>query len=106
MGGGSMKSQRSEIQGRMMNFLDLDSDGLRRVVLESMVQSQEFTVLSLHEEVSKEVNVSRKVVASMTGYIGSRLGILHMNKKSYRTPRTYALKDEYADIARAVLASL
>ena len=24
-----MKSQRSEIQGRMMNFLDLDSDGLR-----------------------------------------------------------------------------
>ena len=66
-GGGCTKSQRSEIQGRMMNFLDLDSDGLRRVVLESMVQSQEFTVLSLHEEVSKEVNVSRKVVASMTG---------------------------------------
>ena len=89
----------------MMNFLDLDSDGLRRVVLESMVQSQEFTVLSLHEEVSKEVNVSRKVVASMTGYISSRLGILHVNKKSYRAPRTYALRDEYADIARAVLAS-
>ena len=48
-----MKSQRSEIQGRMMNFLDLDSDGLRRVVLESMVQSQEFTVLSLHEEIKR-----------------------------------------------------
>jgi hypothetical protein len=86
--------------------LSIIRGAVQRVVLESMVQSQEFTVLSLHEEVSKEVNVSRKVVASMTGYIGSRLGILHMNKKSYRTPRTYALKDEYADIARAVLASL
>ncbi len=90
----------------MLNYLSIIRGAVQRVVLESMVQSQEFTVLSLHEEVSKEVNVSRKVVASMTGYIGSRLGILHMNKKSYRTPRTYALKDEYADIARAVLASL
>ena len=90
----------------MLNYLSIIRGAVQRVVLESMVQSQEFTVLSLHEEVSKEVNVSRKVVASMTGYIGSRLGILHVNKKSYRTPRTYALKDEYADIARAVLASL
>jgi hypothetical protein len=90
----------------LLNYLSIIRGAVQRVVLESMVQSQEFTVLSLHEEVSKEVNVSRKVVASMTGYIGSRLGILHMNKKSYRTPRTYALKDEYADIARAVLASL
>ena len=90
----------------MLNYLSIIRGAVQRLVLESMVQSQEFTVLSLHEEVSKEVNVSRKVVASMTGYIGSRLGILHMNKKSYRTPITYALKDEYADIARAVLASL
>jgi len=90
----------------LLNYLSIIRGAVQRVVLESMVQSQEFTVLSLHEEVSKEVNVSRKVVASMTGYIGSRLGILHMNKKSYRTPITYALKDEYADIARAVLASL
>ena len=97
--------QRSEIQDRMMDFLNLDSDGLRRLVLESMVQSQEFTIISLHEEVCKEVDVSRKVVASMTGYISSRLGILRVNKKSYRAPRTYALRDEYADIARAVLAS-
>ena len=88
-----------------MDFLDLDSDGLRRIVLQSMVQSQEFTVVSLHEVVCKEVNVSRKVVASMTGYISSRLGILHVNRKSYRAPRTYAIRDEYADIARAVLAS-
>lgn len=90
----------------MVSFLDLDDDGLRRVILESMLQSQEFTVVSLHEEVKKEIDVSQKAVASMTGYISSRLGILHVNRKSYRAPRTYMLRDEYADIAREVLASL
>ncbi len=101
-----MKSQRSEILGRMVSFLNLDTDGLRRVVLESMVEAGEFTVASLHERVSKRFNVSRKVVASMIGYICSRLGILHVNKKSYRAPKTYVLRDEYADIARTVLATL
>lgn len=101
-----MKSQRSEILGRMVSFLNLDTDGLRRVVLESIVEAREFTVVSLHESVSKRFNVSRKVVASMIGYICSRLGILHVNKTSYRAPKTYILRDEYADIARAVLATL
>ncbi len=101
-----MKSQRSEILGRMVRFLNLDPDGLRRIVLESIVEAREFTVASLHEIVSKRYNVSRKVVASMIGYICSRLGILHVNKKSYRAPKTYVLRDEYADIARAVLATL
>jgi hypothetical protein len=101
-----MKSQRSEILGRMVRFLNLDPDGLRRIVLESIVEAREFTVASIHEIVSKRCNVSRKVVASMIGYICSRLGILHVNKKSYRAPRTYILRDEYADIARAVLATL
>jgi hypothetical protein len=101
-----MKSQRSEILVRMVSFLNLDTDGLRRVVLESIVEAREFTVVSLHESVSKRFNVSSKVVASMIGYICSRLGILHVNKTSYRTPKTYVLRDEYADIARAVLATL
>ena len=101
-----MKSQRSEILGRMIRFLNLDPDGLRRVVLESIVEAREFTVATLHESVSKRFNVSRKVVASMIGYICSRLGILHVNKKSYRSPKTYILRDEYADIARAALATL
>ena len=101
-----MKSQRSEILGRMVSFLNLDTDGLRRVVLESMVDAGEFTVASLHERVSLRFDVSRKVIASMIGYICSRLGILHVNKKSYRAPKTYVLRDEYADIARAALAPL
>ena len=101
-----MKPQRSEILGRMINFLNLDTDGLRRVVLESMVEAREFTVASLHESVSRRLEVSRKAIASMVGYICSRLGILHVNKKSYRAPKSYILRDEYADLARAVLANL
>ena len=101
-----MKPQRSEILGRMIRFLNLDTDGLRRVVIESIVEAREFTVASLHERVSKRIDVSMKVVASMIGYICSRLGILHVNKKSYRAPKSYVLRDEYADIARAVLATL
>lgn len=101
-----MKPQRSEILSRMVRFLNLDTDGLRRSVLESMVEAREFTVASLHESVKGRFNVSRRVVASMIGYICSRLGILHVNKRSYRAPTTYVLRDEYADIARAVLTAL
>jgi len=101
-----MKPQRSEILGRMVRFLNLDSDGLRRAVLESMVETREFTVASLHEIVSKRLEVSKKAIASMIGYICSRLGILHINKKSYRSPTSYVIRDEYADIARAVLSGL
>ncbi len=101
-----MKPQRSEIFGRMVRFLNLDSDGLRRAVLESMLDAREFTVASLHEIVSKRLEVSKKAIASMIGYICSRLGILHINKRSYRLPTSYVLRDEYADIARAVLAGL
>lgn len=101
-----MKPERSEIFGRMVRFLDLDTDGLRRVVLESIVEAQEFTVTSIHECVCRKIDVSKKVIASMIGYICSRLGILHVNKKSYRAPMSYVLRDEYADIARAALAIL
>jgi len=103
-GRGKMKPQRSEITSRLVRFLDLDADGLRRFVLQSILASREFTVASLYEVISQRFNVSQKVVASMIGYICSRLGILHMIKKSYRSPRMYMLKEEYADLARLVLS--
>lgn len=101
-----MKPERSEILNRMVRFINLDTDGLRRFVLQSIVEARVFTVASLHRSISQRFDISRKAVASMIGYICSRLGILHINKRSYRTPRTYVLRDEYADIARSVLAAL
>jgi len=98
-----VKPQQSEIMGRLVRFLDLDADGLRRFVLQSIVETREFTVASLHEIVSLRFSVSKKVVASMIGYICSRLGILHVIKRSYRSPKTYVLRDEYAELARWAL---
>ncbi|HPC88933.1 MAG TPA: DUF2551 domain-containing protein [Methanothrix sp.] len=88
----------------MVRFLDLDTDGLRRIVLESILDAGEFTVATLHDIVRRRLDVSRKAVASMVGYICSSLGILHVMQKSYRAPRSYVLRNEYADIARQVLA--
>jgi Protein of unknown function (DUF2551) len=99
-----MKPRRSEILSRLAKFVDMDNDGLRRYILQSIMEAREFTVGSLHETVSRRFEVSRKVVASMIGYICSRLGILHVNKDSYRSPKTYVLREEYADIARSVLS--
>jgi len=98
-----VKPQQLEVMGRLVRFLDLDADGLRRFVLQSIVEAREFTVASLHDIVSRRFNVSKKVVASMIGYICSRLGILHVIKRSYRSPKAYMLRDEYADIARWAL---
>ncbi len=98
-----MKPERSEIFGRMAKFLNLDTDGLRRIVLESILEAGEFTVASLYETVRQRLDVSKKTIASMVGYICSSLGILHVMQKSYRAPRSYVLRNEYADIARAAI---
>ena len=82
----------------------MDADGLRRFILQSIVESREFTVTSLYDVIRSRFEVSRKVVASMIGYICSRLGILRVNRASYRSPKTYILRDEYADLARSVLS--
>ena len=99
-----MTTQRSEVLNRLARFVDMDNHGLRKCILLTIVETRQFTVNSLHETVSQKFEVSKKVVASMIGYICSRLGILRVNKVSYRSPKTYFLRDEYADIARLVLS--
>ena len=99
-----MRTQRSEVLNRLARFVDMDNHGLRKCILLTIVETRQFTVNSLHETVSQKFEVSKKVVASMIGYICSRLGILRVNKASYRSPKTYFLRDEYADIARLVLS--
>ena len=98
-----MRTQRSEVLSRLSRFVDMDNHGLRKFILMTIVETRQFTVSSLHKAVSQKFEVSRKVVASMIGYICSRLGILRVNKASYRSPKTYILRDEYADIDKSVL---
>jgi predicted transcriptional regulator len=94
---------QSEIAGRLVQFLDLDTDGRRRFVLGVILEAGEITVTSLYRAVKEQFETSRKVVASLLGYICSKLGILRAHKKSYRLPTVYILKEEYADLVRSVL---
>jgi predicted transcriptional regulator len=98
-----MSSMQSEIAGRLVQFLDLDTDGRRRFVLGVILEAGEITVTSLYRAVKEQFETSRKVVASLLGYICSKLGILRAHKKSYRLPTVYILKEEYADLVRSVL---
>jgi predicted transcriptional regulator len=87
----------------LVQFLDLDTDGRRRFVLGVILEAGEITVTSLYRAVKEQFETSRKVVASLLGYICSKLGILRAHKKSYRLPTVYILKEEYADLVRSVL---
>lgn len=98
-----MSSMQSEIAGRLVQFLDLDTDGRRRFVLGVILEAGEITVTSLYRAVKEQFETSRKVVASLLGYICSKLGILRAHKRSYRLPTVYILKEEYADLVRSVL---
>ncbi len=50
-------------------------------------------------------NVTRNTVASMVGYIHSKLGILRAHKESYKTPMVYFLREEYVDLLMKIVAS-
>ncbi|MBP2029574.1 putative transcriptional regulator [Methanohalophilus levihalophilus] len=101
----SMTSIRSKIKARLKKFVELDVSGLRRHVLSLILNLKQSTVDELHGAISKEFEVSRSAVASMVGYIHSRLGILRSHKESYKTPIVYSLKEEYIDLIQNVLAS-
>ncbi len=98
-----MSSIQSEITNRLVQFLDLDKDGKRRFVLEVILEAGEITVSSLYKAVKERYETSRKVVASLLGYMCSKLGILRACKKSYRFPTVYVLRDNYVDLVKSAL---
>lgn len=100
-----MGSIRSKIKGRLQKFLELDVNGLRSHILSIFLKDKELTVDQLHSSITKKYDVSRSAVASMVGYIHSKLGILRSHKESYKTPIVYSLKEEYADLLKNALSS-
>ena len=83
-----MASIRSKIKDRLEKFIELDVNGLRSYVLSLFLNLKKSTA-----------------VASMVGYIHSKLGILRSHKESYKTPTVYSLKEEYADLLQSELSS-
>ena len=98
-----MSSFRTKIKRRLERYLELDVDGIRYAVMKTILKVKRITIDILHDILSKKFKVSHKTVASMVGYIQSKLGILRAQKQSYKTPTVYTLRDEYVDLVRSVL---
>ena len=100
-----MSSIQSKIKRRLEKFIELDVNGLRRNVLSIFLNAKRVKIDDLHKTLKNKYDVSRSAVASMVGYIHSKLGILRAHKESYKTPTVYSLKEEYVDIIKSALDS-
>ncbi|MGP8320918.1 MAG: DUF2551 domain-containing protein [Methanosarcinaceae archaeon] len=100
-----MSSIRSKIKRRLEKFIELDANGIRSHILSVFLKLKKITVDTLYETITKKHDVSRSAVASMVGYIHSKLGILRAHKESYKAPIVYSLKEDYVDMIKTVLNS-
>jgi Protein of unknown function (DUF2551) len=99
-----MDSLKVRIKRRLEMYLELDIDGLRKLIIDILLRLKKLTVDQLHKELSKKFSISSSAVGSTLGYIHSKLGILHAYKESYKTPIVYSLKEEYLDIIESALS--
>jgi len=96
-------SLKESIIARLEQFITADATGYRRKCLSLFVRIKEFTIKQIHSLLAKEYDVTRNEVASMIGYIQSKLGILKSHKASYKSPTVYTLKDEYVSLINGYL---
>ncbi|VVB86472.1 Uncharacterised protein [uncultured archaeon] len=98
-----MEPLQIRIKRRLEVYLELDIDGIRKLVLNLLLELKKVTVDLLYKELNKRFRVSYSAVASTLGYIHSKLGILHVFKESYKTPTVYSLKEEYVEVIKNAL---
>jgi predicted transcriptional regulator len=101
----TIESIRSKIIRRLQRFIELDVNGLRSHILSKFLSVKETTVDELHAAITVKYEISRSAIASMVGYIYSKIGVLRSHKESYKTPIIYSLKEEYVDLIRNALES-
>ncbi len=99
-----MESLKFRIKRRLELYLELDIDGIRTSIIDTLLRLKKVTVDLLYNELRRKFKVSYSAVASTLGYIHSKLGILHAYKESYKTPIVYSLKEEYIDIIKNALS--
>lgn len=102
----SNMSLKESIMSRLEQFIAADSTGYRKKFLGLFIKIKEFTVDQIHDLLLKEYQVTRNEVASMIGYIQSKVGILKSRKASYKTPTVYTVKDEYVNLIDSCLKAI
>ncbi|MFA4934297.1 MAG: DUF2551 domain-containing protein [Candidatus Methanoperedens sp.] len=100
----TMESLKFRIKRRLELYLELDIDGIRKSIIDTLLRLKKVTVDILYHELKRKFKISYSAVASTLGYIHSKLGILHGYKESYKTPIVYSLKEEYIDIIKNALS--
>lgn len=98
-----MLSFKKIIKERLEKYLELDTEGIRNYLLNIFLEIKEATVDTIHKILSKKYDVSHNMVASMVGYVHSKLGILRAHKESYKTPTVYTLREDYVELVKSVL---
>ena len=98
-----MGSLKRKIKERLEKYLELDTAGIRNTLLNIFLKIKEATVDTIHKILSKKYDVSHNMVASMIGYVHSKLGILRAHKESYKTPTIYTLKEDYVELVKSAL---
>ncbi len=98
-----MGSLKEKIKKRLEKYIELDTNGIRNFILNIFLNVKEATVDLVHKILSKKYDVSHNMVASMIGYIHSKLGILKAHKESYKTTIVYSLKYDYIDMVKTTL---
>lgn len=98
-----MGSLKHKIAKRLEKYLELDTNGIRNHIVKIFLDVKKATVDAIYQIISKKYDVSHNVIASMIGYIHSKLGILRAHKESYKTPILYSLKEEYIELVRSIV---
>ncbi len=97
---------KKEIESRLRSYLSRDKSGIRKALLNIIVNVRSVTVPQIHEKLSKTFSVSYHSVASMIGTIASKFGILSTKKEKDGDIGTYELKPQYAELVARVVASV
>ena len=98
-----MGSLKRRIKERLEKYLELDTAGIRNTLLNIFLEIKETTVDTIHKILSRKYDVSHNMVASMVGYVHSKLGILRAHKESYKTPIVYTLNEDYVEMLKSAL---
>jgi arginine repressor len=90
------------VKDRLKDYLDRDSDGIRRAVLKLFLKNQIFTTEEIYQHLRHNgYDVSYRGVSAMVGLMNTKLGIFKIDVTKDRN--IYSLKDVHKNTVKLLL---
>ncbi|HXY87821.1 MAG TPA: DUF2551 domain-containing protein [Candidatus Acidoferrales bacterium] len=90
------------VKDRLRDYLERDSDGIRRAVLKLFLKNQIFTTEEIYQHLKHNgFDVSYRGVSAMVGLMNTKLGIFKIDVTKNRN--IYSLKDVYKNTVKLLL---